>query len=289
MPPAPTTSRARRWLPPVVGFAVLLVAWQVWVSVRGVESYILPSPWRVVQAGADQRGELLAKAWPTLWVSLVGLAIGAAVGVALAVLIAQVRVARQVLYPLVAMSQTIPMVVLAPLFLVWFGLGSMPKVLLVVLVVLFPVLVATIGGIDAAPTDLVDVVRSMGGSSRTVLRVVQLPAARPALFAGLRIAAAYAVGAAVIAEYLGGGTTDQGLGKMILRAKASFEVDLIFVAVVIVAVLSLILFVLVDRLGRWAIPWERPRRARAARTRPLGATLPHSFPSTDPSPNPETP
>ncbi len=241
---------------PLLAFAALIGTWQAWVQVRGIEPYVLPSPGRIARTAVEIAPRLPAHIRTTVGEAALGLLVGSAAGVALAVAVSRFRIVRQVLYPLVAVSQTIPMIVLAPLLVIWFGFGMTPKVVLVALIVLFPVLVATVGGLDGADADTVDLVRSMGGTPRQVLTVVRVPSARPAFFSGLRIAGTYAVGGAVIAEYLGGSVGATGLGRLIQRADASYAVDVIFVAVVVVAALTAALFALIGAAARLAVPWQ---------------------------------
>jgi ABC-type nitrate/sulfonate/bicarbonate transport system permease component len=258
-PPVVPTRRRLRFreaAPTLLLLAVLLAGWQAWVSIRNTEPYILPAPTRIWDAFLQTRDLLPGHVGTTLAESLTGLLFGAAVGAALAVVIASVPLVRRVLWPLLVASQTIPMIVLAPLLVLWFGFGMTPKVVVVALIVFFPVTVSTVPGLTGADGEMVDLVRSMGGSRAQVLRTVLFPAAVPAFFAGLRISAAYAVAGAVIAEWVG---ASSGLGIFITRSQAAFRVDRVFVAVVIVALLSMALFALVDGLARLASPWNYVR------------------------------
>ena len=249
---------AAAWGPPLLTFAALIVVWEGWTIVRHSPAYILPSPGRVAAAFGDSAGVLPGHIVTTVVESVVGLAVGAVAGAAIAALLAGVPLARRPLEPLLVVSQTIPMIVLAPLLVIWFGIGATPKIVVVALITFFPVAISTASGLGGADPDLVELVRSMGASPGQVLRVVRVPAAIPSFFAGLRIAAAYAVAGAVIGELVAG---ERGLGVFIERSKASFRPDRILVAVVVVAVLSALLFAAVCALARLASPWRQPSSA----------------------------
>jgi ABC-type nitrate/sulfonate/bicarbonate transport system permease component len=146
------------------------------------------------------------------------------------------------------------MVVLAPLLVLWFGFGLTPKVVVVALIALFPVAISTVEGLASSDPEQIDMLRSMGAGRRNILRLILVPAATPAFFAGLRIAAAYAIAGAVIGEWVG---ASSGLGLFLTRSQTSFRVDRVFVGVAVIALLSITLFGIVDLLARLAAPWQR--------------------------------
>lgn len=244
----------RELLPAMIFLGLLLVSWEIWVRARDIPTYLLPPPSDLWQALIDQRETLPVHIRTTLGEALLGLLCASLLGVVLAGLIASVPLIRRVLYPLLVVSQNIPVLVLAPLLAVWFGFGMTPKVLIVVLIGFFPIVVNTTDGLLRADREMVELVRSMGANRWQILRTVLVPSAIPSFFAGLQIGAAYAVIGAVIAEWMG---ASSGLGLFITRSQRAFRTDQIFMAVVVIALISVMLFASVRLLAHFAMPWNR--------------------------------
>lgn len=242
------------WAPPCLVAAALVGLWELWVRVRRVPRYVLPAPSRVAGAFWEMKGTLGPHVATTLAETVIGMTLGAFVGVAIAGAIAASPLVRRTLEPLLVASQTIPLIVLAPLLVLWFGFGLAPKIVVVALIVFFPVAITTSAGLLAVDRDQIDLVRSLGANRKQQFRLVLFPSALASFFAGLRIAAAYAVAGAVYGEFVGG---ERGLGLVILRAKNSTKIDRVLVAVAIIALLSAGLFGLVHLAARLAMPWER--------------------------------
>lgn len=263
--PGPTVAALRylggkawEYLPPFLLLAFLLGVWEAWVRIFDTQPYVLPAPSRIWQAFLEMRGTLPEHIRTTVTESLLGLFFASVIGVALAAVIALVPLVRRVLYPILVASQTIPMVVLAPLLIVWFGFGMTPKVVVVALIGFFPIVVSTVDGLTNADREMVGLVRSMGARRLTVLRYVLVPSALPNFFAGLKLAAAYAVLGAVIGESAG---ASSGLGIFITRAQTAFRVDRVFVAVFVIAIVSMALFAAVHIAARLATPWMYVHRS----------------------------
>ena len=243
-----------------IAIVILLVVWQVVCMLELVPSYMLPSPVEVVQALIEDWDLLMEHAATSLAESMIGLALGVAIGFVAAVLMERFEVLYRAFYPLVVLTQTIPSVAIAPLLVLWFGYGMMPKVVLVVISTFFPIIVGLLGGFDSVDPDEIDLMRSMGASWGQIMWHCKLPAALPQFFSGLKISAAYAIVGAVIAEWLGGFS---GLGVYMTRVRKAYSFDKMFAVILIISVLSLILMWLVEFAARLSMPWERAEHKRA--------------------------
>lgn len=243
---------------PCVALALLLAIWQAVCVLGVVPGFMLPSPLDVARAIADDASLLATHARATLLEALTGLAVGVAFGFLVAVAMERFALVDAALSPLVTISQTIPVVAVAPLLVLWLGYGMLPKVLLVALTTFFPITVALAGGFRSVDPDAIDLMRTMGASRFDVFRFAKLPAAAQSFFTGLRISATYAVIGAVVAEWLGG---FEGLGVYMTRVRKSYDYDSMFAAIVVISAVSLALLGATRLLERACMPWRRIRNA----------------------------
>ncbi len=241
----------RVW-PPLVVLALGLVAWELYSRLSGIGNAVLPPPSRVAQSGWSDHASLWDNTLPTLREVLLGFALSLVFAFVVSVVIDASGIARRSLMPVLVGSQTIPLIVLAPLVVIWFGFGLTPKILLVALVTFFPIVVGLVEGYASSDRNATTLLRTMGASWSTTFRLVRLPAALPGFFTGLRIAITYAVVAAIFAEYAG---AEYGLGVYMQGAKASFRTDLVLAAVVVSALLTLVLFAATYVVQALVIPW----------------------------------
>jgi ABC-type nitrate/sulfonate/bicarbonate transport system permease component len=251
-----------RHLPTLAVLALLIAAWQVYADVGNVGVDVLPSPWRVLVQGIDDRSDLWSNTIPTLRATLLGFACSVAVGFALSVAMDLWGAVRRALLPILIVTQTLPLIAIAPLVIIWFGFGLTPKILLIAFVTFFPITVSLVEGYAATERESETLLRSMGAGRWRIFRSLRLPTALPFFFAGLRIAITYAVVAAIFAEYAG---ASSGLGIYMQNAKNSFRTDLVLAAVVVSALLTMALFALTYVLERLLIPWARLARSAESR------------------------
>lgn len=228
--------------------------WEWYVKSGYISDYLIPAPSAIGLSFLKHFSILPNHILTTMIEALVGLFFAVIVGVFIAILIAGIPLIRRVLYPIIVVSQNIPILALAPLLAVWFGFGLTPKVVIVVLIGFFPIVVNTTDGLMNADKDMISLVRGLGANRWQVFRLVLFPSAIPAFFSGLRIAAAYAVIGAVIAEWMG---ASSGLGLFLIRSQRTFQTDQIFMAILVIAMLSVSLFLFVQILSNITMPWRK--------------------------------
>lgn len=224
---------------------------------------IFPSVSEVRGAWEQHQDRLLQEHIPeTLWETLAGLAMAIVLGVGIAAAMDFSRVLRWLLYPLLVISQTIPIFAIAILLILVFGFGSGPKITVVVLFCFFPIALNTFAGLQSADPELLSLLRAMGANAFQVWTKARLPAALPSFFGGLRIAATYSVVGAIFGEYI---TAQRGLGVFLKRSYSSFRLDQAYLAILLTALLSLLLVALVNLVERLALRWYYTTRRSAWR------------------------
>jgi ABC-type nitrate/sulfonate/bicarbonate transport system permease component len=246
--------------PPVVIVALGLAVWQWMVDATGVSPEILPTPLRVLRQGWAFRDQIWTNTISTVQVTVVGFAVSLTLAWVLAVLVDFSQWMRRALTPLLVASQTLPIIAIAPLLIIWFGFGLLPKIVIIALVTFFPVAIGLIEGFAGTSQEATNLLRSMGASRWQQFRYIRLPRAMPSFFTALRIGITYAITGAIFAEYVGAET---GLGIFMNLQKNSFRTDLVLAAVVVTAILSVALFVLTYLVQLLVIPWHRKEQRRA--------------------------
>lgn len=246
-----------RWVYPLSLALLILLSWQTGVAALRVPEYVLPSPAAVVSALIERIALLNANAWPTIKETLEGFALAAGVAIPLAALVVSWRVFEQACFPLIVLTQTIPKVAVAPLFLVWFGFGPMPKILTAFLTCFFPIVVNSVTGFKSTEPNLVNLMKSMGAGTREIFFKVRLQRALPYIFAGLKVATTLAVIGAIVAEFVG---SNHGLGFILLTANTNLETSLMFAALMYLSVLGAAFYFVIDFVERRCIPWHVSQR-----------------------------
>jgi putative hydroxymethylpyrimidine transport system permease protein len=249
-------SAGRVYASAVVLTVALLVAWELIVRLGHVPEYLLPAPSQIL---ADLKTDWVIL-WPAMWVTLrevlIGFVIATVAGVGLAVLLHLYGPLRRAMYPLLIGSQTIPIVVLAPILVILLGYGILPKLVIVALICFFPIVVNGLDGLRAVDDDFIRMMYTLDATRWGIFQRVEFPGALPSFFSGMRIAATFAAIGAVFGEWSG---SNAGLGYVMLEATPNLLTSRIFAAILMLTVISLALFGLVSLLERIAVPWA-PRR-----------------------------
>src|SRR6476620_199249 len=242
-----------RMLTPVAGILVFLAIWQVFVTVWKVPPYLLPSPVEIARTFINELPDLLRHGWVTVYEMIAGYVLAVAIAVPLAIAITSSQRFNEFVMPTMLFFQIVPKVAIAPLFLVWFGVGATPKILVAFLISFFPIVIDAAVGLRSMSSEMTDLARSMGASRMQVFTRFRLPTSLPYLFSGLKVAATLAIAGTVVGEFVG---ADKGLGYLLLVTNSNMQTALMFATIVALTIIGLVFYYLVELLESFLIPWH---------------------------------
>jgi NitT/TauT family transport system permease protein len=257
--------RSRTWLTRRLGvlgaFLVLFAVWELAVRLFAIKEYLLPAPSIVVSALSQNYARVIDNAVVTTSEILAGYALAVVVSVPLALAIAYSRFMEETVYPVIVFLQIVPKIAVAPLFLIWFGFGFTPKLLLVFLLSFFPIVVSSIAGFKSGDPEISDFARTTGAGALRLFLKIRLPQALPGIFTGLKVGAALSATAAVVAEFV---ASDKGLGYLLLQYNGDLNTPMVFATILVLSLIGLAVYFAVELIERITIPWHVSQHGSAA-------------------------
>lgn len=245
--------RLKRGWQPTLAILVILLIWEISVRVFEVEEWLLPAPTTIVLEFKEVWPQFYPHLQSTIVLAICGFIIGATVGLLVATVLHLFKPIRDTFYPFLILSQNIPIIVLAPLLVIWFGFGSLPKFIVITIACFFPIAVATLSGLQHTSRELSLYMQMMGATKAQRFWKLELPHSIPSTMAGMKIAATYSVMAAVISEWLG---AQKGIGVFMTLAVSSYRTSRVFVAIIVTMILSLLFFALISWIEKRLIRWQ---------------------------------
>lgn len=238
---------------PILVILLFLIFWQLSIKFLKIEAWLLPGPIAILKEGFQSYDSLVPHVLSTVQLTISGFLVGTLLGLMIAIVLHLIPGFKEAFYPLLVLSQNIPIIVLAPLLIIWFGFGLLPKLIIISLVCFFPVTVSALDGFRQTPTELINYMKMAGATKSQLFWKIECPYSLPSIFSGLKISATYSVMGAVISEWLGAKT---GIGVFMTLASSSFRTDRVFVSIFIIMFLSMFFFGVIVLLERMTVKWK---------------------------------
>ncbi|MDJ1153842.1 ABC transporter permease [Macrococcus caseolyticus] len=235
-------------------FIILLCIWEVLVRLLHVDAYTLPAPSAIFKSFFNDFSTYHVHLYPTLLLVVIGIICSILCGICVAIILRLIPGLHEYIYPLLIMSQNVPVIVIAPLLVIWFGFGILPKLIVITLVCFFPITVSLLEGFNETDKELEKYMKMMGATRLERFKKLEWPNSMPYFFNGLKIAGTYSVMGAIISEWLG---SDKGLGKFMLIAQRAFQVDQVFVAIVWIIIFAMVIYFVIYIIQRIVLRWQR--------------------------------
>jgi NitT/TauT family transport system permease protein len=256
------TNRAIRALQIIVTVAAAIFIWQMIVVLGGVKLYILPAPTQVFASALANWRELVSGCFVTVGLALWGLLLSILIGIPLALVLDASDVVRRTFYPLLVATQVVPVIVFAPILVMWFGFSNTPEIIVIVVMCFFPIVVETMTGLGFTTRSRIELARSMGATTLQTFLKIKAPGALPNIFNGLKIAVTTSLVGALVAEFV---SSSAGLGRLLLSAVNTLDNALLFAGAFFISVSGILLFAVVEFCERVTIPWHTDRLAENKR------------------------